>query len=55
MPIQAVDYIDTQRYPFEQAGEAGDALIAGLRAELEASDRRNGAMVGSAANSGGPA
>lgn len=38
MPIQAVDYIDTQRYPFEQADEARDALIADLRAELQAND-----------------
>jgi hypothetical protein len=36
MSIQAVDYIDTQRYPIEHAGEARNALVAGLRAELEA-------------------
>jgi hypothetical protein len=34
--IQAVDYVDTQRYPIEQAGEARSALVAGLRADLEA-------------------
>jgi hypothetical protein len=35
MSIQAVDYIDTQRYPIEQAGETRTALVAGLRADLE--------------------
>jgi hypothetical protein len=34
--IHAVDYIDTQRYPIDQPGESRNALIAGLRAELEA-------------------
>jgi hypothetical protein len=36
MSIRAVDYIDTQRYPIEQAGEERNALVAGLRADLEA-------------------
>ena len=36
MPIQAVDYIDTDTYPIAQPGAARDALIAGLRSELEA-------------------
>ncbi len=35
MSIQAIDYIDTQRYPIDQDGPARDALIAGLRADLE--------------------
>nr|MBP6852938.1 hypothetical protein [Rhodoferax sp.] len=35
MPIQAIDYIDTARYPIDHAGPARDALIAGLRADLE--------------------
>ena len=35
MTIQATDYIDTQRYPIAQPGAARDALIAGLRADLE--------------------
>jgi hypothetical protein len=35
MSIQAVDYIDTQRYPINQAGEKRDALVAGLRADLD--------------------
>jgi hypothetical protein len=35
MPIQAIDYIDTERYPIDQAGPARDALIGGLRADLE--------------------
>jgi hypothetical protein len=35
MPIHAIDYIDTEHYPIAQAGPARDALIAGLRADLE--------------------
>ena len=35
MPIHAIDYIDTERYPIAQASPARDALIAGLRADLE--------------------
>jgi hypothetical protein len=36
MPIQAVDYIDTQRYPIERPGKERDAVVSGLRTELEA-------------------
>ena len=36
MTIQAIDYIDTDRYPIAQPGPARDALIAGLRADLAA-------------------
>lgn len=35
MSIQASDYIDTERYPIAQTGPARDALLAGLRRELE--------------------
>ena len=35
MTLQATDYIDTQRYPIALESPARDALIAGLRAELE--------------------
>ncbi len=35
MSIQASDYIDTERYPIAQAGPARDALLAGLRREIE--------------------
>ena len=35
MSIQASDFIDTERYPIGQMGPARDALIAGLRRELE--------------------
>lgn len=34
MPIEAIDYIDTDRYPIDQVGRARDAVIAGLRADL---------------------
>ncbi len=36
MPLQAIDTIDTARYPIAEPGAARDALIASLRAELEA-------------------
>jgi hypothetical protein len=35
MSIQAIDYIDTQRYQIDQAGDARNALIAGLRSDLD--------------------
>jgi hypothetical protein len=36
MSIDAAEYIDTERYPIQQPGEARSALVAGLRDDLEA-------------------
>lgn len=36
MHIQATDFVDTRRYPIDQLGPARDALVAEVRADLEA-------------------
>jgi hypothetical protein len=36
MSTEAAEYIDTERYPIQEPGEARSALVAGLRTDLEA-------------------